>query len=129
MSKQIEKLRNDYEIKLKQADIELIEEKKHSLTLEEQIANLELVLQEKNHNTLKKETADQLETFQSNVYNHQIKALNEALDDAETECFKLLKEKKEKFNKEAIEMCSLTMIDYANKDKLICSVIFRIIIN
>lgn len=113
--KVIEKIRQEkleIETKLRKAELSLLTEKKSLLILEQHIAELE------NHNsmqTLKQENSlfsEKNENMQIQVLTNQLNALGEALVDTENECFRLLKEKKEKLQQETSEMCSLNSIKY-----------------
>ncbi len=108
----------DLEKKLKEAEVQLLAEKKRVLVLEETVNRLELMAQESKLKTETRKRCEDSEQVQLQVYANQIKALTEALDDAESECFKLLKEKKDKLHKSVFDVCGLTLSEYFSADKL-----------
>eukprot|EP01022_Parablepharisma_sp_SALTPOND_P030089 TRINITY_DN752_c0_g2_i1.p1 TRINITY_DN752_c0_g2~~TRINITY_DN752_c0_g2_i1.p1 ORF type:complete len:1098 (+),score=127.79 TRINITY_DN752_c0_g2_i1:4952-8245(+) len=99
-------------------EVSLVEERKKVVSLEKQLADLEEFINM--HNLLKDKSTlhDQYENTKNKVLESQLTALNEALEDSETECFKLLKEKKERLEKETVEMCNLSLPDFVSKDVL-----------
>ncbi len=117
----IEALRRDKvesDLKIRKLELSLVEEKKRVLTAEQRASELE---QEVATRGLKDNGAKMREDsndVQLKILTNQLNALTEALDDAEGECFKLLKEKKEKLQKDAVDLYSLDVIDYVNKSTL-----------
>ncbi len=105
----------DLDLKLKQTEIKLIEERKRVLIVEDKLKKCEIELHSADYAKLKLATEERLEDVQTKVNISQIRALTEALDDAETECLKLLKEKKTRTKADSVEFCSLTLTDYVNK--------------
>ncbi len=112
----------DAEAKIAKLELSLVEEKKRVLAAEQHAAELEQTVASGELKANKKKMGEDCGNLQVQILENQIKALNEALDDAEGECFKLLKEKKEKLQKDAVELYSLNIIDYVNKSTLQTSV-------
>ncbi len=104
----------DLEQKLRLTEIKLLEEKKHVLILEDKLKKAEIALAEQRHDELKQTLGSHLEALQVSSYQSQIKALTEALDDSETECFKLMKEKKTKLKADSVHFFSLSVPDYVS---------------
>ena len=117
----LERQKAELESKNLTNEITISEERKKAITLEKQLADLQEFINM--HNLLKEKSAssEQYENVENKVLRSQIKALTEALEDAETECFKLLKEKKERLEKETIEVCNLSLTDFTSKDVLYTS--------
>ncbi len=118
----VKKEKGELEIKLLNTGISLADEKRKAIAAEKQTSEVESEL---NTIKLRKEktvSQEQGENVQIKVLKSQLKALSEALEDSETECFKLLKEKKERNEKETIEMCALSLTDFVSKDTLYTSV-------
>ncbi len=105
------------EYKLKQSEIACMEERKRVLILQDSLNKTELSVQESKHEQSNAALKDGSENVQLKIYANQVKALISALEDAETECFKLMKEKKENLRKETLEVCSLTVADYIAQDR------------
>jgi len=113
----------ELEKKLHEAEISLLEEKKRSLGLQDQVNKLELTIEENKHHIEKTFYKENAENVQLKIYEKEIQSLASALEDTENECTKLLKERKEKIYKESVEMCSLTLVEYMNNSQ-IQSVVF-----
>ena len=116
--KNIECLRKDKldgEVKVRKLEISIVEEKKRRLIAEEKIIELEHIIATYKHKDTKDKLKDDSREVQMKVLSNQIKALTEALDDSEMECFKLLKDKKDKLHKDTIELHSLNVIEYVAK--------------
>jgi len=119
--KQIESLMQDKaeaEEKTRQLELQLVDEKKRALVAETRITELENIIESNAHKENKENLQEKSNEMQNVILSNQIKALEEALNDTEENCFRLLKEKKEKLTKETIELHSLDMIDYVNKSTL-----------
>jgi len=114
----IKKEKSELEQKLCNLEITCSEERKKSISLEIQLAELDQFIKSHNLNESRIKVAEQCENTENRVLKSQIKALTDALEDSETECFKLLKEKKEKLEKETLEMCNLSLTDFVSKDML-----------
>ena len=109
------KSNTDLECKLRQAQLDLLKEKKNALALENSLVNLQLSKKEIDSQKHIEEMNKMAEDLVLEGYKGQIKSLEAALDDSEIDCTRLLKEKKEKLIKERVSMCSLTLVDYINK--------------
>ena len=121
----VEGLRKEnYELnlKLRGMELDMIEEKKRVFVAENRVTECESLLASSQEKSaicgLKKES----EGIQLQILSNQNKALTEALEDAEAECFKLMKEKKDKIEKETVEMFSLNLTDYFHKHTIQTSV-------
>ncbi|MDR3548403.1 MAG: hypothetical protein P4M11_09105 [Candidatus Pacebacteria bacterium] len=102
-------------VKLKNSELSVMQEKKRVLNAEARIAELETQLAGEKMRDEGAHLKVESEGIQTQILANQNKALTEALEDAETECLKLLREKKEQSTKDAVELCSLSVIDYLNK--------------
>ena len=121
LTAQVEKLsqeKTELETKLKKSEIELLEEKKATLSAEQKANESEHYIIQHKVKKDKLRLQSEAENSQIKVLQHQIKALTEALEDSENECLKLLKEKKDKFEGDIVELCKLNIVDYVNKDTL-----------
>lgn len=115
---QIENLRKQIQemsLKLRKTELDLIDEKKKTLEAQKRINELESKIAEENTNKQKEQLLFNNENIQKQIYQNQIKILSDSLNDAEMECFKLLKEKKEKRQKTTFEMYDLNVIEYVKK--------------
>ncbi len=117
----------DLEARLRQAEVKLLEEKKRVLVVEDKLKKTEIELHQTQYEKLKKDSEEKLADVQKRVNENQIRALTEALDDAETECFKLLKDKKCRTQADSVDFCSLTLADYITKNIVprTCNVVRR----
>ncbi len=105
------------EYKLKQAEIATMEERKRVLVLEDSLNKMELKAGESKHTQTKKTLDEECENVQLKIYANHIKALSSALEDSEMECFRLLKERKERVKKDTLEICSMTVSDYVQRER------------
>ena len=112
------KEKGDLNEKIKKLEINLIDERKRVIEAEKQVAELEEIIQESNLQKSKVKMQEEYENLQIKILTNQLNALTEALEDSEAECFKLLKEKKDKLEKETVETCNLKLTDFLNQDNL-----------
>jgi len=88
----------DLEQKLRSSELKLLEERKKVITLEEKFRKIDQNVCDEKHKKICENTKTYLENLTSKMYNAQINSLTKALEDAENECFKLIKEKQDTLN-------------------------------
>jgi len=115
--------------KVKDNEIELIEAKKKIIELERTNLELEHELEKLRQASQKDIRKTALENTEIMILRNQLKALSEALEDTETECARLLKEKKEKVEKDTTELCNLNMLDIFHKDSEKNCLVFLVYFN
>jgi len=121
MKMQIElflKEKAELERKLLMSEIALAEERKKVIFIEKQLMNLKATINFQEFDKEKSSINIHTEKIENKTLKSQLKALNEAIEDCESECFRLLKEKKDQLIKETVKMCNLNLLDFINKDKL-----------
>jgi kinesin family protein 5 len=127
LTKHVENLTREngnLEYKLKQAEITLMEEKKKVLSMEGSLGKLQLEMEDLKNANEKVRLKENGENVQLQIYENQVNSLITALEDTEGECFKLLKERKEKVHRDAVEMCSLTLVEYMTQAQFQVPVLF-----
>jgi len=117
---ELQKEKAEVNEKIRKLELNIIEQKKIILKAEQRIVELEHQAATNKYREEKEKLMESEDKIQIQILSNQIKALTEALDDSENECLKLLREKKEKIQKDTIELHSLNIIDYIKKSTLQC---------
>ncbi len=114
LSAQIEALERDkleLEQKLKASQMSLVEERRRAVDAERKLAELEDNKRQVELVEEKPRVLEVAENTQASVMGSQIRALTDALEDAEAECLKLMKDKKDRVEKDSTELCTLKALE------------------
>eukprot|EP00826_Nyctotherus_ovalis_P037458 TRINITY_DN3414_c0_g2_i1.p1 TRINITY_DN3414_c0_g2~~TRINITY_DN3414_c0_g2_i1.p1 ORF type:complete len:1020 (+),score=257.08 TRINITY_DN3414_c0_g2_i1:221-3280(+) len=106
----------ELEQKVIAGEIAIAEEKKKALFTEKKFIDLQRLISTKEYSEEKSIMQRQEKDIELKVLRNQLKALNEAIEDCEWECFKLMKEKKEQLAQDSIKLYDLNLSDFIDKD-------------
>jgi len=104
--------------KLRSSELNLLEYKRKLIAAESKISELEGKICGYESFTLISASMRESEETKSKILMFQDKALSDALDDADSEIMRLLKEKKEKIEKSSVELLGLSLSDYLHKNTI-----------
>ncbi len=100
------------ERRVREAETELLKERKRALAAEEEAGRLSLEIERRDAEGKRAAANTEHQSLLAKVYESQLKALTEALEDSDAECAKLLKEKKAKLRKDTVDVCDMSLPDY-----------------
>jgi len=112
------KEKSELEQKVITGELMLVEEKKKTAFIEKKLIDLQRDIGTKELIEEKKKFHKEESDIELKVLKNQLKALTEAIEDCEWECFKLMKEKKEQLIKDAVTLYNLDLSEFIDKESV-----------